>query len=535
MTIAKRLVLLILVAVAGLFFVGVFGLQQMAAISSNLDYAHDNSIPSIRKVAQMEAAFLRIRTNMLAFLLSSEEQRPAVEKRIDAAKGELAQHLQSYEKLLSDDKDRQYLDNSKRLVQEYYAVLDPAIAATRSGQLDKAKSGMGAAVELSKRLSDNIEEHARYNEVLAEEEVKKATQAYSTGKTISILVILVIGGLVTTIGIMVFRHVSGSLGGMVSVFSRIESSLDFTERLPVSGTDEVAHAAQAFNRLLDRLQSSFREISQQAGSVSAAANQVAAVSSQMSSASVLQSEAASSMAATVEEMTVSINHVADRANEANNLSVSSGQQARQGEAVITETVQGINGIAETVGSAAEQISRLEQQSEQINHVVAVIKEVADQTNLLALNAAIEAARAGEQGRGFAVVADEVRKLAERTTQSTQEISRTIGEMQGSARSAVQGIRQVEERVSAGVSSAEQANQSILAIGESSQQAVGMVGDISDAIREQSIASTSIAQQVEQIAQMSEQNSSAARSASGTAAQLADLAREMQRVVALYRV
>ena len=535
MTIAKRLAMLILVAVVGLIVVGVAGLHQMGSINANLQYANENSIPSIRKVAGMENSYLRVRIQMLSFLLSKDEQRPEMEKRIDAAKQELNQNLQAYTSLISDDKDRQYLETTQALVKEYYPLLDAALAAVKSGDADAGKAGMAQAAVISKKITDNLDAHAKYNEVLAEQEVHKAAEAYASGKLVSSVVIALAALLTAGLGFFVYRHVSGSLGGMVEMFSRIERNLDFTGRLPHNGSDEVAQAAGAFNRLLDRLQGSLRDINEHTNAVNAAANRVATAAHQMSVASSHQSEAASSMAATVEEMTVSINHVADRANEANQLSVSSGEQAQQGETIIGETVSGINGIAETVRSAAEQIARLEQQSERINSVVAVIKEVADQTNLLALNAAIEAARAGEQGRGFAVVADEVRKLAERTTLSTREIGSTITEMQSSAQSAVQGMQAMVEKVEAGVSSAENANQSIQAIGTSSRQAVGMVSDISDAIREQSMASNSIAHQVEQIAQMSEENSSASQSTADTAGELARLAQEMHQVVAQYRI
>ncbi|HET7776401.1 MAG TPA: methyl-accepting chemotaxis protein, partial [Azospira sp.] len=471
MTIAKRLALLILMAVAGLIGIGLFGLNQMGAINANLEYAHENSIPSIRKVANMEAGFLKLRTQVLVYLLSSEEQRPAVEQRIDSAKQDLERHLKDYEKLISDDKDRQYLDTSKALVKEYATLLAPALEATKAGQPEKARAGMGQAGEVSKRLAENVEAHAKYNEQLAEEEVRKAGEAYSRGKVVSIVVIILATLGIAGLGFMVYRHVSTSLGGMVTMFSGIEKNLDFTGRLDARGTDEVAQASGAFNRLLDRLQGSFREISNHTGAVNAAANRVATASHQMSIASGQQSEAASSMAATVEEMTVSITHVADRAGEANHLSAASGELAHKGENIIGDTAQGINGIAETVRNASEQISRLEQQSERINNVVSVIKEVADQTNLLALNAAIEAARAGEQGRGFAVVADEVRKLAERTTLSTQEIASTILEMQAGAQAAVQGIHAVVEKVDAGVARAEQANQAIQEIGEGSRKTV----------------------------------------------------------------
>ena len=145
------------------------------------------------------------------------------------------------------------------------------------------------------------------------------------------------------------------------------------------------------------------------------------------------------MAEAIEVLTVSINHVADRANEANLLVIDAGKVAVSGATIIGQTLDDIRHIETAVKQAAEIVNRLDQASGRVNAVVTVIREVADQTNLLALNAAIEAARADEQGRGFAVVADEVRKLAERTAQSTHEIASTITTMQADAGNAVQGM------------------------------------------------------------------------------------------------
>jgi len=289
------------------------------------------------------------------------------------------------------------------------------------------------------------------------------------------------------------------------------------------------------NRLLDKLQDNFKSIAAGALSVAAAANQMSSTSGEVANASNQQSVAASEMATTVQEMTVSINHVADRAQQANLISSESGRLASTGEKVIGQTVSDIQDIATTVNEAAELIHELELHSQKISNVVTVIKEVAEQTNLLALNAAIEAARAGEQGRGFAVVADEVRKLAERTSSSTMEISGTIGTMRTSASNAVLSMQEVVSKVALGVERAQKANAAITQIGNGSRNAVGMVDEIAAAIREQGSATNNIAKQVEHIARMSEDSRAAAENSAHAAQDLDRLATGMQRIVSAYRL
>jgi methyl-accepting chemotaxis protein len=388
---------------------------------------------------------------------------------------------------------------------------------------------------LALQLSKNLKNHIDYNNSLAQQQMQVARRAYQQA-IIEVIVLMLVTGLGTILlGWQTYRYTLNHLHKLIDAFTHIEKNLDFTHRLQQLGNDEVSTVGSAFNRLLDKLQNSFRSITTQVQSVSSVAEKMSAASAQMSSASRMQSESAASMAATMEQMTVSINHVADRASEADQLSCQSGSLASAGTQGIETTVKSINHIAQTVREASSHISQLEHNSERVSSVVAVIKDVAEQTNLLALNAAIEAARAGEQGRGFAVVADEVRKLAERTSQSTREISQTISDMQQGAQLAVSSIRTVVGQVESGVSHAEQANQTIQAMGDSAGETVSMVADISKAIREQSSASTSIAQQVETIAQMAEENSAASQSTTNTAQQLARLSAVMFQEVSQYRV
>ncbi len=538
MTIAKRLILLIVVAILGLLAVGGMGLYEMERINQGLEFSNNDSIPSISTVDSIHSNLLGLRVRVLYHILvASPQDKAAAEKAIDEQKAEIAKLVNTFSSsLVSNDKDRKYIDDTRVMLDEYYGIVAQVLDLSRANKADEAREFLQqTGARAGQKMTENIVQHARYNVEMSQAAARDAEAAYANAKLFAGITVAIVALIVAGLGFLTYRYVNGSLTAMTSMFARVERDLDFTGRVPAAGSDEIATAGKVFNRLLDRLQSSLKEIGVHAGHVSSAAEQVSCTSQQMSAASVHQSEAASNMAATMEQVTVSVSHVADRAAEANQLSTTSGVLAKNGAEIIGATVTGINSIAETVHIAAEQIARLEKNSEEVNSVVNVIKEVADQTNLLALNAAIEAARAGEQGRGFAVVADEVRKLAERTTQSTREIASTIAEMQSGAQSAVHSMQAVVEKVETGVAQAQKANDAIAEIGSSSEQAVLMVSDITESIREQSIAATNIAQQVEKIAQMSEENSSASQSTSDTASELSNLSREMQRIVQQYRV
>jgi len=219
----------------------------------------------------------------------------------------------------------------------------------------------------------------------------------------------------------------------------------------------------------------------------------------------------------------------------NRISSRAGELSADGSRVVGSVVREIEQIAEVVNQSATIIGELGASSERISAIVNVIKEIADQTNLLALNAAIEAARAGESGRGFAVVADEVRKLAERTARSTQEISTMITAIQSGTHDAVASMDQGVNRVAEGVALATRAGESIREIGENARQVVAKVADISAALREQSTASTEIAQNVDRVARMAEENHAAVAGNAATAAQLESLSESLESTVRRFRL
>jgi len=309
---------------------------------------------------------------------------------------------------------------------------------------------------------------------------------------------------------------------------------DLTTRLSLQSQDEIREVGDSLDSMATAFSRLLRNAQQSATSVSQAASQLSVASAQITRSSNQQSESAASMAAAVEELTVSVDNISQHAAEANTLSAHAGKLSAEGGSMVGSVVSEMQRIADSVTESAKVIEELGQQSEQISAIVGTIKEIADQTNLLALNAAIEAARAGEQGRGFAVVADEVRKLAERTASSTQEISAMILAIQEGTSRAVTSMKQGVDRVENGVTITARTGDAMTQIEQEANKVVAMVSEISDALRQQSAASTDIAQNVEKIANMAEENSQSVSQSAATAAQLEKLATELESEIKRFK-
>ena len=260
------------------------------------------------------------------------------------------------------------------------------------------------------------------------------------------------------------------------------------------------------------------------------ARQLAKSSNQVMNAAERQSDATVSMAASVEEMTVCISQISDNAAGAQKHATQTGELARAGSHDVREVVSEMGQISEAVMTSSGVIMSLGEKSHQISNIIQVIKEIADQTNLLALNAAIEAARAGEQGRGFAVVADEVRKLAERTTLSTREIADMIHAIQSGSDDAVAGMTKGSTLVGEGVRMVENAGISMQQIQAGVDKVLASVGDISESLREQNSTSDLIARNIEGIAQMSEETNVIIKDVAASAAELERLANSLKESV-----
>ena len=345
---------------------------------------------------------------------------------------------------------------------------------------------------------------------------------------------LAIGGFIAVSLLLVSRSIIRTLGGDPAAASAV------TRRIAAGDLSSPVDCPPGENLLADirAMQDTLRKmistIISNAEHVSSAADQLLTAADEVADRTRQQSDAASSMAASVEEMAVSIDQVKDNAGEAHGISRESGLISEEGAAVIHNAATEMRKISEAVQASSEIVEDLGRQSDQITSIVNTIREIADQTNLLALNAAIEAARAGEQGRGFAVVADEVRKLAERTSLSTTEIAEMVSKIQNGTRSAVSSMQAGVAKVGSGVQLANQAGDSINRIRDGAQRVTFVVNGISDSIGEQSQASNDIAQKLETIAQMSEESALAVRHTADAARRLHALSSELHDAVARFK-
>lgn len=371
----------------------------------------------------------------------------------------------------------------------------------------------------------------------SEKDAADANSIYSALMVVLIVCTLVGVSLAGSIFVWIVRSLFAQLGGepaeAVAVAHRIAQG-DLAAHVQVKPGDKgsvlaaVADMQSQLRNLIERLHHSAGELSGQASALSASSSQIAASSGH-------QTEAASSMASSIEQMTASIGQVAEHSNEALEISRASGDLSNRGNEVVASAAAEMEQIAASAKSLTEIIETLGNQSSQISHIVHVIQEIANQTNLLALNAAIEAARAGEQGRGFSVVAEEVRKLAERTTDSTREIGNMISAIQTGTTQAVRHMESWSQRVTEGVTKARGAGDYMRDIKQGANQVLSVVNEISHALGEQSSTSSQIAQSVERIARMSQENATAVGSVATSARHLEEMAHGLETIVAGFKL
>jgi methyl-accepting chemotaxis protein len=526
--------------------IGIVGLL-VVGIMSTLDLKHANtelrdlnsSIQANSKFSEMKNRLLMARLDVV-YMMVLEDMTKINEKNADfkaqfVAIGTLLKDIEQNSELDKEGKTHftAFKEGSEAYAVQGTKLADMLVDAHKSN--DKAalpaaiKFGSEQVAPLYKRPSEAIESLVSINIKQSEETFKAADKA--ANKEIIINAVIIAGAIFFSliISTLIARGVARTLSNVFDTMAAIADG-DLTARSSITSLDEMGMLGKEMNIMGEKLSGIISRLSDNSHSVSSAAIQMHSTAEQMSTSTEELAAQASTIATACEEMSATSSEIARNCHSAANDSAKANDAAMMGAKVVDETVNVMSLIADRVRDTAKTVESLGSRSDQIGEIIGTIEDIADQTNLLALNAAIEAARAGEQGRGFAVVADEVRALAERTTKATREIGEMIKSIQTETKSAVsamdEGVRQVEQ----GTSEAAKSGEALHHILEQIANVTNQVNQIAVAAEEQTATTMEINNNIQQITEVANITSTSSHEEAATANELAKLAEELQRMV-----
>ncbi|HEX8978302.1 MAG TPA: methyl-accepting chemotaxis protein [Parasulfuritortus sp.] len=534
--VGARLMLGFAVVLVLLVLVILIGLSRMAVLQGNLDtivnedFARVTLVNTMRDAVRFQAVALRdvVMQDDLSFMKGELKQMHAARKKYQVASDALA-------KMATDAEDQDHL--------KQIGAAEAAMADAQSQVMDAVLAGDNAGAQASVRnlvrpkqldLVAKMEDMLKFLEQKSAASAAQATRAYHTA-----LVTMVVLGVVAVLlgGVVAFaitKSITKPLGQAVRVANLIAQG-DLTSRVEVSGGGEMGELLRALQDMLAKLSGLIRQVTEASGLVAGATSQLTRSAHEVSAQADQESDQIMQISAALEEMTVAIGEVANGADSVVGASQRTKEVTTDGYDNMTKGSETSRRIVSSVHDSSSVISALSEQIQRISEVTQVIREIADQTNLLALNAAIEAARAGEQGRGFAVVADEVRKLAERTASSTLSISETVAVVESKTDEAVQAMERVTGEVQEGARYTERTREVLGAILESAEEVDRLARHIAEATQEQKTASTSTAVSMEKISTLTERNTANVHSMDRATQEVSQAASQLQALVQQFRV
>jgi len=510
---------------------GAVAIIQMKTLREVEQDVETNWMASVRQAGLMNAGVLRLRLESLRGNTSSDPQ--IRQQTLDGFTGyrtTFFEAVNSYEKLVASEEERKLYGDVRASAQAYARLLDQFEPLMRNGDSAGAVALINTTIRpVTNAMQDQIAALRDYNDRGAEAAGIRASQAYSTG--LMLVGTLIAIAIVATIllAYLLTRSITVPISEAVQIAQRIARK-DLTEKIVVIGEDEAAAMLGALHQMQGNLRQTIGHIADSSNQLASASEEMTSVTEESSRGLVRQNDEVNQAATAVTEMSAAVDEVARNAAEAADASQRTHALTSAGIDNVARTLKAIQDLTQNVGNTSGQVQQLSSRAQEISKVVEVIRAIAEQTNLLALNAAIEAARAGEQGRGFAVVADEVRALAHRTQQSTQEIEQMIGGIQSDSVQAVRAMEQSQQMASDSTTVAQNANSSLQQIAD----AITLINErnilIATAAEEQAQVAREIDRNITSIRDLSTQSADGASQTAMASGEVSKLAVGLNRVV-----
>ncbi len=514
-----------------LIVVGMFCLGQMAALRESAKVIEESWMPSIENIHDSAANIAAIRLEAVRLIANDQAASHDKSKGIIASeRQELQKRLVDHQALLSNDQEQAKLNALKILVGRYLQILDQIIAEIDAGQSEQAYKRLNS--ELAPQgtvLDQGLEDLITFNQEGADLAADNAAAMYDRSLWIVSLIIGI--ALVGTLLLawMLTRSITTPLAQALAVAQTIAAG-DLSQPIGSDGTDEPAQLLTALAGMQANLRSTLHGISESSQQLASAAEEMSSVMEQSTRGLQLQNDEIEQAATAVTEMSAAVDEVAGNAVSSAEASQASDEDSKHGHYQVSETISSIQQLVDEVLGASAQAQGLALQAQDISKVLEVIRGIAGQTNLLALNAAIEAARAGEAGRGFAVVADEVRSLAQRTQDSTEEIEQMITRIQQGTDATVGALQSSAEQAGHTLQRANSAGSALEKITSAISQISQRNLVIASAAEQQALVARDVDRSLVNIRDLSTQTAAGATQTSAASQELSRLAIDLNGLV-----
>lgn len=532
-----RLIGLAAIPLPLLILVSLIAVYNMGLLATGVDSLYQDRIKPLQQIKIVSDAYAVTIVDTMhkhrAGLLNVQEASSQIRQAADTAQNA----WQAYRQTRMTAEEQRLVDATNPWIDKWQLQLQGYLQSIADGSVlnqpnaDFQQQMYGVADPLSTALANLIQLQLDESRLFTGEAAERHS---STLQLFTVLMLLTIAGL-SLLALLVYRSIQRPLRDLRQVINNVGQDSDLRLRVKITGNDEIAEAAESFNQTISRVQAFFVELGGAVHMLASASEQMSSVSAQVSDTAFAQEQQANLIATAINQMSAAIQEVAASAQATSVQAADADNKTRLGHSKVSQNVRAIRQLSDAIGNASVVINGLNDETDKISQVLLVIQNIAAQTNLLALNAAIEAARAGEAGRGFAVVADEVRTLATNTQKATESIRNMIDTLQGAAKEAVNAMTQSQQYAGDSVQNAQQAGDVLEEIRSSVGTIVDMNVQISAATEQQTVVAEDVNKNITEFSGSISEVSHSARHSAEASGALAELAAKLRLQAAQYQV